>query len=251
VREGRLAGHIAVVTGAAGGIGRACCELFAAEGARVAAVDCRDAEGTAGWTPVRCDLSSEAEVREAAASIVNGLGEPSIVVHAAGVAVFRDTLSTTGSDFTRTMNANVLSFYHLAQAFAPAMRKRRAGSFVAVASINGILGAPGLSAYSASKGALITLVRTLALELAESNIRVNCVCPASIDTPLLQESFDRQPDPAKAREANIRRHPLGRLGTPLDVARLALFLASDEASWITGATYLIDGGASLARRWQE
>jgi NAD(P)-dependent dehydrogenase (short-subunit alcohol dehydrogenase family) len=113
------------------------------------------------------------------------------------------------------------------------------------------VGAPDLSAYAASKGALITLTRTMALELAESNVRVNCVCPASIDTPLLRASFTRTSDPEAARERNRKRHPLGRFGTPEDVANLILFLASDEASWITGGAYVIDGGASIARRWQE
>jgi 2-keto-3-deoxy-L-fuconate dehydrogenase len=131
------------------------------------------------------------------------------------------------------------------------MRSKRSGAFVVMASITGLVGAPGLSAYAASKGALITLTRTLALELAEWQIRVNCVCPASIDTPLLRASFERTADAARARELNIKRHPLGRLGTAEDVANLVLFLASDEAAWITGGTYVIDGGASIARRWEE
>ena len=131
------------------------------------------------------------------------------------------------------------------------MRERRSGSIVNLSSITGIVGSPGLSAYSASKGALIALTRTMALELAESNIRVNCVCPGSVDTPLLQASFDHAPDPSRARSLNIKRHPLGRIGTPDDVASLVLFLASDQASWITGGTYVIDGGATLARGWRE
>jgi NAD(P)-dependent dehydrogenase (short-subunit alcohol dehydrogenase family) len=100
-------------------------------------------------------------------------------------------------------------------------------------------------------GALITLTRTMALELAESGVHVNCVCPASVDTPLLQASFARTPDPGGARDRNRKRHPLGRFGTPDDVANLVLFLASEEASWITGGTYVIDGGASIARRWKD
>jgi 2-keto-3-deoxy-L-fuconate dehydrogenase len=91
----------------------------------------------------------------------------------------------------------------------------------------------------------------MALELAESGIRVNCVCPASVDTPLLRASFTRTADPEAARVRNRKRHPLGRFGTPEDVANLVLFLASEEASWITGGTYVIDGGASIARRWKD
>jgi 2-keto-3-deoxy-L-fuconate dehydrogenase len=104
-----------------------------------------------------------------------------------------------------------------------------------------------LSAYSASKGALLTFGRTLALELADRRIRVNTVCPASVDTPMLQAAYNRQPDPAAARERNILRHPLGRLGTADDVANMILFLASDESSWVTGGTHLIDGGALINR----
>jgi 2-keto-3-deoxy-L-fuconate dehydrogenase len=133
----------------------------------------------------------------------------------------------------------------------PLMRDAGGGAIVNMSSITGIVGAPGMAAYSTSKGAIITLTRTLALEVAENGIRVNCICPASIDTPMLRASFDRQPDPEAARARNVKRHPLGRLGTADEVASLALFLASDEASFITGGTYVIDGGALLARRWKE
>src|SRR5262249_3882084 len=103
------------------------------------------------------------------------------------------------------------------------------------------------SVYAASKGALVTLAKTMALELADRGVRVNCICPASVDTPMLQFAFARQPDAAEARQRNIRRHPLGRLGTPADVANMALFLASDESSWVTGGIHVIDGGALINR----
>ena len=108
-----------------------------------------------------------------------------------------------------------------------------------------------MAAYATSKGAIITFSRTLALEQAENGIRVNCICPASVDTPMLQASFDRTADPQSARINNIKRHPLGRLATPEDVANLVLFLASEESSFITGGTYVVDGGATLARRWLD
>ncbi|HET8546720.1 MAG TPA: SDR family oxidoreductase [Bryobacteraceae bacterium] len=245
----RLGGEIAVITGGAGGIGAAVCRRFRAEGARVAGLDLRIS--ALADLPIVCDLQKPEEIAAAAARITAELGTPGVIVHSAAVTELADTMSADPGQFARIMNANVWSVAALAQQFAPAMRTRRHGAFVLVSSITGIVGAPGMSSYSASKGALITLTRTLALELASDRIRVNCVCPASVDTPMLQAAFDRQPDPAMARELNIRRHPLGRLGTPDDVANLILFLASSEASWITGATYVIDGGASIARRWQE
>lgn len=247
----RFSGQVAVVSGAASGIGLAVARALAGEGARVAAADLRNGPQEAGVTWYCCDVSRAESVRVLADDVRRDLGDPAVLVHSAAVTAFLDTLSTPYEEFERIQRVNVFGAYLLMQAFVPAMRLRRRGSVVLLASITGIVGAPGMSAYSVSKGALITLARTAALELAEDGVRVNCVCPASVDTPMLQASFDRHPDPALARELNRRRHPLGRLGAPEDVARLVLFLASEEASWITGGTYVIDGGALLARRWQD
>lgn len=248
---GRFEEQVAVVTGGAGGIGLAVARLLAAEGAHVAAWDLRAPEAGPEIHWFGCDVQDRTAVIRAAQDVRQRLGAPGIVVHCAAVNAFHDTLSVTETEFNTVMRVNVLSAFWLAQAFVPQMKERKRGSIVLVSSITGIVGAPGLSAYSASKGALITLTRTLALELAESGIRVNCVCPASVDTPMLRASFARHADPQAALEANTRRHPLGRLGTPGDVARFVLFLASDEAAWVTGGTHVVDGGALLARRWKE
>ena len=231
----RLQNKTAVITGAASGIGRACAERFAVEGARVFGLD------IAATPPWQCDVSRLGDV-QAVAEIT---GSVDVLVHCAAVSVFGKTLETSEEDFERILRVNLLGAVNLVKAFD---RQLQSGaSIIFIASINGIVGAPGLSAYAASKGALITLGRTLALELAERRIRVNSVCPASVDTPMLRASFDRQSNPAEAREANIGRHPLGRLGTPEDVANLVLFLASDESSWVTGGTHLVDGGALINR----
>jgi 2-keto-3-deoxy-L-fuconate dehydrogenase len=134
------------------------------------------------------------------------------------------------------------------QAFAPDMQRVGKGVFTFVSSINARMGAPGLAAYAASKGGLETFLKTFALEVADSGIRANGVAPASVDTPMLGASFDRAPDPAAARAANVLRHPLGRLGTAAEVAELILFLSSDAAAWITGTVVGIDGGAGITRR---
>ena len=246
----RLKGECALITGGASGIGQAVVKRFLEEGARCVSLDLTP-HSIPNAVTIAADLASDESVREAAAEIRRLVGHPGIIVHAAATSAFATTLATDPSDVQRIFNVNIGGAFRLARQFAPAMQAAQKGSIVVLSSITGIVGAPGLSAYAASKGALITWTRTLALELAESQVRVNCVCPASIDTPLLRASFERTADPGKAREANIKRHPLGRLGTPEDVASLILFLASSESSWITGGTYVIDGGASIARRWQE
>ncbi len=243
---GRIEGHRAVVTGAAGGIGGAIVRRFMAEGARVAALDLF--EPGEGDLRLACDLGSDDSVVQAAAAIATAGIEPTIVVHAAAIGSGGPTLAMESDFLAQMMNVNVGGAMRLARAFAPAMQARGAGAFVFVSSINSAFATPGLAAYAASKAALDSLAQTLALEFAPDGVRVNVVRPASIDTPLLRRGIDASPDPAEAIRRNIARHPLGRWGTAEEVASLALFLCSDEAGWITGADYLIDGGASIARR---
>lgn len=239
----RLEGKSAVVTGAAGGIGSAICRRFAHEGARVAALDLNRPK--IGDLLLVCDMADDESVRAAADAAMEA-GPPDIVVHTAAASAFGGTLETPAATFNSLYDVNVAGAARLAQAFAPSMRGR-GGSIVLLTSINASFATPSLSAYAASKAGLEGLARTLALELAPDQIRVNVVAPASVDTPLLRSSFARSENPEACREANIRRHPLGRLGTPDDVANLVLFLASDESSWITGAVIRIDGGASVTR----
>ncbi|AMY09429.1 4-formylbenzenesulfonate dehydrogenase TsaC1/TsaC2 [Luteitalea pratensis] len=257
----RLAGQVAIVTGAGSGIGRASALRFAREGACVTVVDldasAADAvaaeivgEGGAAFG-VAGDASREDDVATMVERTVQAYGSPTVLVNSAATTSFGTLAESAVQELDRVMRVNVGSAWICARAVIPLMRAAGGGAIVNLSSITGIVGAPGMAAYSTSKGAIITLTRTLALELAEEGIRVNCICPASIDTPMLQASFDRQADPQAARARNVKRHPLGRLGTAEDVANLALFLASDEAAFITGGTYVVDGGALLARRWQE
>ena len=242
----RLDGSVALVTGAAGGIGEAACRRFAEAGARVAALDLT--EPSVGDVALACDLADDAAVAAAAKKVRAVLGDPDIVVHAAATTEFAATLDSSPAGFLRVYDVNVGGALRLVQAFAPAMRAKRRGAFTFVSSINARMGAPGLAAYAASKGGLETFLKTLALEVAEDGIRVNGVAPASVDTPMLRASFDRAPDPAAARAANVLRHPLGRLGTAEDVADAVLFLSSGAAEWITGTVLALDGGAGITRR---
>jgi len=242
----RLHGHTAVVTGAAGGIGAAIVRRFAQEGCRVAALDL--IAPADGELQLICDLGNDISVQSAADAIASAGLLPTIVVHAAALGGRGATLETESAFLSQMMDVNVGGAFRLAKAFAPGMQARRRGAFLFISSINSTFATPGLAAYAASKAALDSVTKTLALELAGHNVRVNAIRPASIDTPMLRGGFESQPDPQAARSANIARHPLGRLGTPDDVAALALFLCSDEASWITGVDYLIDGGASVTRR---
>lgn len=240
------AGRIALVTGAAGGIGAAVVRRLQEDGVRVAGLDLQPAITADAYVAV--DLSNAAELNAALADVENALGPADIVVHCAAICPPGSILDSPGQLFTDTYAVNVASAVRLMQHCVPSMRERGAGSIVLVSSINARFATPGLAAYASSKAALEELARTAALEFAPWGVRVNAVAPASIDTPMLQSSFDRAADPALARQNNIQRHPLGRLGTPADVAELVLFLASDRSSWITGGIFPVDGGAGITRR---
>ena len=240
-----LGGRVALVTGAASGIGAAIVSRFQAEGARVAGLDVNP--GAASDFDLIADLRSAAALETALATMTEKLGAPDIVVHAAAASFPGGIFDTDPATFLDLYDVNVVGAVRLLQLCVPAMRAR-GGSVIVLSSINADFATPTLAAYAATKAALNNLMQTAALELAPSNITINVIAPASIDTPLLRESFARSTDPEQARVRNIARHPLGRLGRAEEVAELALFLASDRARWITGSIYAIDGGAGVTRR---
>lgn len=241
-----LDGRVAIVTGSSSGIGAAVARRFAAEGARVAGFDLRPSEG--------CELGVIADLRDSAAlgrgvaSTRDNLGSPTILVHAAAASASGGSLTTAPEVWADIYDVNVIGAVRLLRLFADGLGAAGGGSAVMISSINANFATPTLAAYSASKAALESLVKTAAVELASNGIRINAIAPASIDTPLLRASFANEPDMAAARQTNERRHPIARWGTADEVAELALFLASERSAWITGATYAIDGGASATRQ---
>jgi 2-keto-3-deoxy-L-fuconate dehydrogenase len=243
--EGRLAGKIAVVTGAASGIGRAITERFQREGARVVAVDL-DEGGLRSLPgeimPFTADVTDEARADEIVADATARWAAPDILVPAAAVAVGGTVVQTSSADWRRVFAVNVDAVHLWCKAVLPGMVARGSGAIVTIASQRALSGGKGNASYVASKGAILSLTRALALDHVADGIRANCLIPGAIQTPFFERSLARQPDPAAARETSRLRHPMHRFGTPEEVAAAALHLASEEASFTTGAMLAVDGG---------
>ena len=249
----RLKDQSAIVTGAASGFGAAIAERFAAEGARVVVADLNEAQGQAvaqriGGVFARCDVSRADDVQALVQIAVRTNGRLDIVVNNAGVThVNKPHLDVTEDEFDRLYRVNVKSLFHMNRAAVPAMRANPGGPsgvFVNVASTTGVRPGPGLCWYSGSKGAVITTSKGLALELARENIRVCVVNPMIGETAML-EQFMGMPDTPENRQRFLARIPLGRFTQPADVAGAALYLASDEAGFLTGVCLDVDGGRNI------
>jgi 3-oxoacyl-[acyl-carrier protein] reductase len=245
----RLSSKVALVTGGASGLGAGICRRFAAEGASLVVADC-DADGGAaiarelGAVFVAADVSIEADARRMIAAAVDRFGRLDILVNNAGAPQPPTAIAeTTEADFDRLMAVNVKAIFLAAKHAVPVMRRQGGGVILNTVSVAAIRPRPNLSAYNASKGAALVLSRSLAIELAPDRIRVNAICPGPADTPMLATFVGGET--AADRAAFLASIPLGRLCTPEDIAGAMVFLASDAASFITGAVLEVDGGRTI------
>ena len=254
----RLAGKTVFLTAAAAGIGRASALAFAAEGARVIATDVAEdgladlagavrgeggrEAGAPGIETRRLDVTDRAAIEAAA----RAAAPPDVLFNCAGF-VHHGSVLTTGEDEWRfSMTLNVDSMYRMIRAFLPGMIERGGGSIINMASVaSSVRGLPNRFVYGTTKAAVIGLTKSVAADYIRDGIRCNCICPGTVATPSLDDRIAAFDDPAQARRDFIARQPLGRLGTAEEIASLAVWLASDESTYATGAAFVVDGGVSL------
>jgi len=245
----RLRGKIAIVTGAGSGIGRACAIALAREGARVALVGRREdrLEATAreigdSALVLAADVSKKPDIDRVVEQTAVQFGGLNVLVNNAGVLHIGTVEQITEEQWDQTFDVNVRGLWLLSCAVLPHMRKTGGGSIINVASVLGINGARNRASYAPSKGAVVLLTKCMAIDHGHENIRVNAICPSFVETDLTAAVVSQAPDPAAVRRERIGAHPIGRLGQPEDMAGLAVYLASDESSWVTGAVLPVDGG---------
>lgn len=245
--------RVAFVSGGARGIGKACVERLQASGAMVAFCDIDDvghevAESLAtGPAPVeflRCDVTSEAEVAETIASVSERWGALDVVVANAGIDAPFDAATMTESEWDAFLAIDLKSVWLCAKHALPGMRRRGRGSIVNIASIHAFVTSTGKFPYAAAKSGVVGLTRSLALDEGRHGIRANAVCPGYTRTRLLMSGIEAAEDPVAAEREMLGIHPLGRIAEPIEIANVVAFLASDEASFVTGAAILVDGGLS-------
>jgi len=243
----RLAGKVAIVTGGGSGIGKAIAAAFVREGARVAICGRhqdkleRAAKEIGGeCLPVKADVGKPHEIEQLVQSAINKFKQLHVLVNNAAALVPGTAESLEQEQWDQTFAVNVRGLWLVSRAALPHMRSAGGGAIVNIGSVLSLLGARNRVAYSASKGAVAAMTRAMALDHAAEKIRVNCICPGIVETEMVAEYNKDE----TARRQRLAMHPVGRFGQPEDIAGMAVFLASDEAQWITGSVYTVDGGYS-------
>ena len=248
----RLAGKVAIVTGGGTGIGRAIALALAREGAEVALVgrrkdkleetanEIRSAAGVAIVCPA--DITKSAHTQTVVDQVEQQFGKLNVLVNNAGVLSVSTIETISEDDWDRVITANLKGPFLMSRAALPAMRRAGGGSIVNVGSVLGLVAVKDRAAYCASKGGVTLLTKAMALDHAQEHIRVNCICPSVVETDLIRDLFAESEQGRRAKRTRIATIPMGRFGQPQDVAGLAVFLASDESSWMTGTAIPLDGG---------
>lgn len=250
----RLAGKAALITGGGTGIGKAIALMFAREGAKVAVAGRRaeklketllemEAHGGEGLA-VTCDVANAQDAERAVFETASAFGSMNVLVNCAGVLSATTVEGITEEEWDRLMAINLKGPFLMGRAALGEFRKAGGGTIVNVGSVLGLVAMKDRAAYCASKGGVTLLTKAMALDHAHENVRVNCICPSIVETELVAGLFAASEAGAAARKARVSGIPLGRMGQPEDVAQLAVFLASDESSWLTGAAIPLDGGLS-------
>jgi hypothetical protein len=245
---------VVIVTGAGSGIGRGTAELLASEGAKIVIAEINQTGGmdtleaivSAGGTAkfIQTNVADEQSVRLMVEAAVASYGSIYGLVNNAGIELEAELSSMTAADWDRILSVNLRSVFLCSRAAIPHMRREGRGSIINIASVHANFGFERYSAYDASKGGIVAVTRTIALENGPYQIRANAICPGYIDTAMWASWLGAQPDPEKTERETRQWHPLRRRGTPLDIARAVRFLLSDEAEWITGISLVVDGGMS-------
>lgn len=248
----RVAGKVAIVTGAAAGIGRACALALAREGARVAVADVDEAGGADTVAAIdagggeaffrRADVGVTADMRELVQETVSRWGRLDVLVNNAGVAIAGSVTQISEDDWERVLSVNLSGVWRGMRFAIPEMLKNGGGSVINTSSVQSVVGFRGWAGYAASKGGINGLTRQAAVDYAAQGIRVNAVLPGTILTPMNERIMATAPDPSQVERDWLSLHPVGRLGQPEEVAALVVFLASDESSFITGELIRVDGG---------
>ena len=248
-----LSGKVALVTGGRGGIGRAICARFAAEGAEVFAADLHERGSLAGAALpdnrfLKLDVTREADARNAMESVADSFGRLDVLVNAAGIEIEETIENTSLEEWNRIFSVNVTGTFLTSKHALPLLRRSTGASIVNFGSYDGFIADPGLAAYCATKGAVHALTRAMACDHGPEGVRVNAVCPGYIDTPMLQSFFEGEGSGAHGSRIDTLQdavraiHPSRRYGTPEDVASLVTWLASDEARYANGQLWVLDGG---------